>query len=209
MTHKIDFKRTLDCYQATRGEFRIIEVPEMQYLMIDGQGDPNESPAFGEALSALYPIAYKLKFASKRELARDYVIPPLEALWWANDMDSFTVARDKAQWLWTMMLMVPDWIDREAFSIAVEQAGAKKKPARLDDVRLETLSEGQCVQTLHLGSFDDEGPVLEHMHDQFIPENGLGFFGRHHEIYFSDFRRVAPDKLRTLLRQPVRAQALD
>jgi hypothetical protein len=106
-----------------------------------------------------------------------------------------------------MMLMVPDWLDRDAFHSAVEQAGAKNRPARLDDVRLETLSEGRCVQTLHQGSFDDEGPVLERLHDEFIPENGLRLDGKHHEVYFSDFRKVTPNKLRTLLRQPVRVTA--
>ncbi|APZ34237.1 MULTISPECIES: GyrI-like domain-containing protein [Microbacterium] len=203
MTDKIDFKKSLDSYQAPRGQFRIVNVPDMQYLMVDGHGDPNTAPAYTEALSALYPVAYKLKFISKRERERDYVVPPLEGLWWAEDMDTFTVARDKSQWDWTMMLMVPDWIDRDSFQSAVEQAGTKNRPARLDEVRLETLSEGRCVQTLHRGSFDDEAPVLERMHDEFIPENGLRVDGKHHEVYFSDFRKVTPEKLRTLLRQPV------
>ena len=209
MTDKIDFKKSLDSYQAPRGQFRVLDVPDMQYLMIDGHGDPNTTPAYSEALSALYPVAYKLKFISKRELERDYVVPPLEGLWWADDMDAFTVSRDKSRWDWTMMLMVPDWISREEFHSAVEQAGARNRPARLDDVRFETLSEGRCVQTLHYGSFDDEGPVVERLHNEFIPENGLREDGKHHEVYFSDFRKVAPDKLRTLLRQPVRVKAAD
>lgn len=192
---------------STRDGFRILDVPDMQYLMIDGHGDPNTSPAYSDALSALYPVAYKLKFISKRERERDYVVPPLEGLWWAEDMDAFTVSRDKSQWDWTMMLMVPDWIEHASFLSAVDQAGAKNCPARLEDVRLETLSEGRCVQTLHLGSFDDEGPVLERMHREFIPENDLCLDGKHHEIYFSDVRKVSPDKLRTVLRQPVRAAA--
>jgi len=203
MTDKIDFKKSLDSYQAPRGKFRVVDVPDMQYLMIDGHGDPNTDPAYSEALSALYPVAYKLKFISKRELERDYVVPPLEGLWWAENMDAFTVSRDESQWDWTMMLMVPDWLDHDVFHRAVEQAGTKNRPARLDEVRLEVLSEGRCVQTLHYGSFDDEGPVLERLHNEFIPKNGLRIDGKHHEIYFSDFRKVTPDKLRTLLRQPV------
>ena len=203
MTNKIDFKKTLDAYQAHRGQVRIVNVPDMQYLMIDGHGDPNTSPAFTEAVQALYPLAYKLKFASKRDLGRDYVVPPLEGLWWAEDMDSFTAARDKSRWDWTLMLMVPDWINQAMFTIAVEQAGAKNQPARLDDVRLETLSEGRCVQTLHVGSFDDEADVLAKLHHEFIPGQGLRMVGKHHEIYLSDFRKVAPDKQRTILRQPV------
>lgn len=203
MTDKIDFKKTLDAYQAQRGRFRVIEVPDMGYLMIDGRGDPNTSPAFADAIAALYPVAYKLKFASKRNLGRDYVVPPLEGLWWAEDMDTFTTERDKSRWEWTIMLMVPDWIDRAMVASAAEQAGAKDPPARLDDVRFEDLREGQCVQTLHVGSFDDEAEVLARLHHEFIPDNGLRMTGIHHEIYLSDFRRVPPDRRRTILRQPV------
>lgn len=203
LTEKIDFKKTIDSYQAKRDEFRIVDVPDMRYLMIDGHGDPNTSPAFPEALEALYPLAYKLKFASKRDLGRDYVVPPLEALWWADDMDSFTVFRDKSQWYWTMMLMVPQWADRAMFDAAVEKVVSGSAPARLSDVRLERLSEGRCVQTLHIGSFDDEAGVLERLHNEFIPLQGFRMAGKHHEIYLSDFRKVAPQKLRTILRQPV------
>jgi len=202
-TDKVDLKKALDAYRARRGEVRIIDVPDLQYLMIDGRGDPNTSPAFAEAVGALYPVAYKLKFASKGDLGRDYVVPPLEGLWWADDMDAFTTARDKSQWDWTLLIMVPDWLDRDIFTAAVDKVGGKEPPARLDRVRLETLSEGRCVQTLHVGSFDDEAEVLARLHDQFIPDNGLRMVGKHHEIYLSDRRRVAPDKQRTILRQPV------
>lgn len=204
VSEKTDFTKTLDGYRAQRGTFRLVDVPEMQYLMIDGHGDPNTAPEFAEAVAALYPVAYTLKFASKRELGRDYVVPPLEGLWRADDMDSFTVARDKSRWDWTLLLMVPDWIDHDRYSAAAEQVRAKKdRPARLDDVRLETLSEGRCVQTLHVGSYDDEAPVLAQLHHEFIPDSGLRMTGTHHEIYLSDRRRVAPEKMRTILRQPV------
>lgn len=204
MTDKVNFTKSLDSYLARAGEIRVVDVPAMRYLAIDGHGDPNTSPRYTEALSALYPVAYKLKFFSKRELGRDYVVPPLEGLWWADDMDAFTVARDKSQWDWTMMLMVPDWLDAEAFETAVEQVRATGRVALLDEVRLEILAEGRCVQTLHIGSFDDEGPVLDRMHREFIPAHGLVMDGKHHEIYLSDFRKVSPDRLRTVLRQPVR-----
>lgn len=207
MEEKVNFTKTLDSYRARVGTFRILDVPDMRYLMVDGHGDPNTSSAYAEALSALYPIAYALKFLSKRELGRDYVVPPLEGQWWADDMDSFTVARDKSRWNWTMMQMVPDWLDTEAFETAVERVGAKGKAVRLDQVRLESLAEGRCVQTLHVGSFDDEGPVLDRMHNEFIPSHDLRMDGKHHEIYFSDFRKVSSDKLRTVLRQPVREHA--
>ncbi|KAB1147837.1 hypothetical protein F6X68_18705 [Micromonospora sp. AMSO12t] len=205
MTDKTDFKKTLDAYQAGRGQFRIVDVPDTRYLMVDGHGDPNGAPAFTGAIEALYPVAYKLKFASRRDLGRDYVVPPLEGLWWAEDMDSFTARRDKARWDWTLMIMVPDWIGQDLFTAAVEQAGARNRPSRLDDVRLATLSEGRCVQTLHVGSFDDEAEVLARLHGEFVPGNGLRMVGRHHEIYLSDFRRVAPERQRTILRQPVAA----
>lgn len=203
MTDKTDFKRELDAYRARLGEFRIVEVPELQYLMIDGHGDPNTSPMFTDAVEALYPVAYKLKFASKKELGRDYVVMPLEGLWWSKDMDFFTSSRDKSRWDWTLMIMVPDWIDQDLLAAAVEQAGVKNNPSRLDEVRLETLSEGRCAQTLHVGSYDDEADLLARMHHEFIPAHDLRMVGKHHEIYLSDFRKVAPEKLRTILRQPV------
>lgn len=205
MTDKTDFKKDLDAYRATVREFRIVEVPDLHYLMIDGHGDPNASPTFTHAVEALYPVAYKLKFASKRELRRDYVVMPLEGLWWAEDMDAFTTSRDKSRWDWTLMIMVPGWIDQDLFATAVQQAGAKNRPDRLDEVRLELLSEGRCVQTLHVGSYDDEAELLARMHHEFIPTHRLKMVGKHHEIYLSDSRKVAPDKLRTILRQPVRA----
>ncbi|WNV74277.1 GyrI-like domain-containing protein [Geodermatophilus sp. DSM 44513] len=205
MTTKIDLRKELDAYQATVHQFRLVDVPELQYLMIDGHGDPNTSPAFTQAAAALYPVAYKLKFASKRDLGRDYVVMPLEGLWWAEEMESFTTSRDKSRWDWTLMIMVPGWIDHDLFATAVRQAGAKNHPARLDDVRLQALREGRCVQTLHIGSYDDEAAVLARMHHDVIPARGLRMVGRHHEIYLGDARKVASDRLRTILRQPVRA----
>ena len=203
MTEKTDVKKAFDSYQATRGRFRLVDVPEMQYLMVDGHGDPNSSPEFSAALEALYPVAYTVKFASKRELGRDCVVPPLEGLWWAQDMESFTAARDKSRWDWTLMLMVPDWVDGELVASAVAQVSAKGRPSRLDDLRFERLAEGRCVQTLHVGSFDDEADLLARMHHEFIPDSGLRMVGTHHEIYLSDTRKVAPEKQRTILRQPV------
>lgn len=200
---KIDLKKELDAYRARRGEFRVVEVPPMRYLMLDGHGDPNSSPMFSESIESLYPVAHAMKFASKRALGRDYVVPPLEGLWWADDMTAFTSARDTSAWEWTLMLMVPEWLDGAAFAAAVAQVRAKGGAPRLDEVRFEALAEGVCVQTLHVGSFDDEGPVLDRMHHEIIPERGLRPVGSHHEIYLSDFRRVVPERQRTILRQPV------
>ena len=200
---KTDFKKSLDAYQARQGEFQVVDVPAMRYLMVDGCGDPSTSASYADALAALYPVAYKVKFASRRELGRDYVVPPLEALWWAEDMSLFTTARDKSQWHWTAMIMTPDWVSEQMVADAIALVGRKSPPARLGHVRLELLEEGRCVQTLHVGPYDDETAVLAEMHDRFIPVSGLRMTGKHHEIYLSDARRVAPEKLHTILRQPV------
>ncbi|MGJ9371852.1 GyrI-like domain-containing protein [Nesterenkonia sp. CF4.4] len=203
MTEKIDFKKTLPSYSAEPGHCQVIDLPSLQYLMVDGRGDPNTSLEYSAALEALYPLAYTLKFTSRRELDRDYVVPPLEGLWWAEDMTAFTSARDKSKWQWTLMILVPEWIDQLMFDAAVEAVRAKPSPARLEDARLEMLTEGRCVQTLHVGPFEEEPRTLEPMHEEFIPGQGLEPTGKHHEIYLSDPRRTAPEKLRTILRQPV------
>lgn len=195
---KVDFKRELPTYSASRGRFDIVTVPPVDYLMVDGQGDPNTS-AYADAIASLYPLAYGLKFLSRNELGRDHVVMPLEALWWSDDMESFTSRRDKSQWEWTAMIMVPDWITADH----LEEVRAMKSAPRISDVRLERLDEGLCVQTLHIGSYDDEAAVLAEMHDVVVPARSLGMTGRHHEIYLSDPRRVDPSRLRTILRQPV------
>jgi hypothetical protein len=200
---KIDLKKQIATYAAPRGRFEIVTVPPLRYLAIDGAGDPNTAQAYADALATLYPVAYALKFLSKRELDRDYVVMPLEALWWSDDMAAFTAARDKTRWLWTAMILVPDWIDDAHVEVAVQRVRAKGAAPAIDALRVEALDEGLCVQTLHVGPYDAEGPVLEAMHDDFIPEHGLRMTGRHHEIYLGDPRRTAPEKLRTILRQPV------
>lgn len=199
---KTDLKKEIAGYTARHGELATVEVPDLQYLMINGHGDPNTSQAYADALASLYPLSYKLKFFSKRELGRDYTVMPLEALWWAEDMRSFTSGRDKSQWEWTAMILVPDWLTAEHVD-AAREAAVGGAASMLDQVRLETLAEGLCVQTLHVGSYDDEGPLLREMHEGFIPDHGLRMAGKHHEIYLSDARRTAPEKLKTILRQPV------
>jgi hypothetical protein len=172
--------------------------------MIDGHGDPNVAPEYTEALEALYAVAFKVKFLSKKHLGRDYVVAPLEGLWWAEDMETFTVQRDKSAWDWTMMIMQPDWINAQIWQEAREQVEVQKSPVALEKLRLETYDEGLSVQILHLGPYDDEGPTLHKLHHEFIPQNGYEVRGKHHEIYLSDPRRVAPEKLRTVLRQPIK-----
>jgi hypothetical protein len=201
---KIDFKKELKyLYAPSKKNFKIVDVPVMQFLMIDGQGDPNTTQEYQDALEALYASAYKIKFASKKELERDYVVPPLEGLWWAENMDAFTVNPEKSSWDWTMMIMLPDWITPEMFASAHTIVEKQKGLPSLSKLRLETYHEGLSVQILHIGSYDDEAPTLKRMHNEFIPQNGFEMRGKHHEIYLSDPRRVAPEKLKTILRQPV------
>jgi len=204
---KTDFKKEIATYTAPRGRFEVVTVPSMKYLMIDGHGDPNTSQAYKDALSTIYPVAYKLKFFSKNELDRDYAVMPLEALWWSDAMDSFTSARDKSRWDWTAMNMVPNWLTQEHLDAAGRAVARSGGAPALDELRLEPIHEGLSVQTLHIGSYDDEAPVLDAMHNEFIPARGLCMSGKHHEIYLSDPRRTSAERLRTILRQPVAPQA--
>lgn len=201
---KIDFKKELKhLYRPSRREFSLVEVPEMQFLMVDGAGDPNTAQAYAEAVEALYALAYKIKFASKKSLDRDYVVPPLEGLWWAEDMGAFTASLDKSQWQWTMMIMQPEWITPAMVEEARAIVAKQKDPAALPQVQLEAYAEGLSVQIMHVGPYDEEGPTLQRLHHEFMPAQDLAFNGKHHEIYLSDPRRVAPEKLKTVLRQPV------
>jgi hypothetical protein len=202
--NKVDFKKQLKhLYKPSKKEFSVVDVPAMQFLMVDGHGDPNTTQSYQDALEALYAVAYKIKFASKKELEKDYTVPPLEGLWWAEDLNAFTVARDKSQWDWTMMIMQPDWITLAMFDEACAVVKKKKDPAALPKLRLESYEEGLSVQIMHIGSYDDEAPTLHKLHHEFMPANGYAFNGKHHEIYLSDPRRVAPEKMKTVLRQPV------
>ena len=201
---KIDFKKEMKhLYGPSKKDFQVVEVPRMTFLMVDGHGDPNTAPEYTQAVEALYAVAYKLKFFSKKN-DQDYVVPPLEGLWWAEDMESFSSSRDKSQWDWTMMIMTPDWIIEEDFQQALLEAADKKENPALGKTRWEVFEEGLSVQILHLGSYDDEGPILAKLHKIWMPENGYIFNGKHHEIYLSDPRRVEPEKLKTVLRQPIR-----
>jgi hypothetical protein len=201
---KIDFKKEWkELYQPSRSEWRLVNVPDLQYLMVDGHGDPNTAVEYTQALEALYAVAYRLKFFSKKQ-GRDYVVPPLEGLWWAENMDAFSAARNKSQWDWTMMIMTPDWITHPTFLQAQKAARDNKELPAARKLQLKTYREGLSVQILHLGSYDEEGPALAHLHQEWMPENGFDFNGKHHEVYLNDPRKVAPDKLKTILRQPVR-----
>lgn len=205
MSEKTDFKKALKALYAptTRQGIHLVDVPPMRFLMVDGEGDPNTAEDYRDALETLYPMAYAIRSASKTDLGRDYVVPPLEGLWWADDMRTF-LTRDKGQWKWTMMLMVPEWIGPKMIDATIARVARKKAPRALEKLRVEMLEEGRAAQVLHIGPYDAEGPVLEKLHRTFVPAHRLTMAGRHHEIYLSDPRRTAPEKLRTILRQPVR-----
>jgi len=203
-THpKVDFKKHYKhLYKPSSKAFSVVEVPPLQYLMVDGKGAPYSEP-YVHAIGALYPMAYTLKFFSKVELGRDYTVPPLEALWWAEDMDAF-VRRDKDAWEWTAMILLPEWLTASHVADARAIVRKKKNPEALDRVRLESYDEGLSVQLLHIGSYEDETEPLRVLHEEYLPQNKLTETGKHHEIYLSDPRKVAPEKLKTVLRQPVR-----
>lgn len=200
---KYDVKKAhRELYAPSSREFTVVDVPELHYIAVDGRGDPNTSAAYVHAVEALYGVAFSLKFASKNTLGRDFVVGPLEGLWRAGDPAAFRTRR-KDSWEWTMMISQPDWITEALVRAAVDSVTKKTQNDALGELRLLTLTEGTCVQILHIGSYDDEAPTLDRLHNGYLPGNGLTFNGDHHEIYLSDARRTAPAKLRTILRQPV------
>jgi len=170
--------------------------------MIDGEGDPNGAESYKHAVEALFSLSYTIKFTSKRMLGKDYAVMPLEGLWYADDMDVF-VTRDKSRFKWTMMIMQPEWITQEMVDEAKIAVEKKKGITNLAEVSLKTLNEGKSAQLLHIGSYDDESPKLAYLHNEYMPQNGLKFNGNHHEIYIGDPRKTSPEKLKTVLRQPV------
>lgn len=197
-----DIKKAFPALYAPKpGDFHVVEVPELSFLMTDGHGDPNVSAVYAEAVEALFSLSYAVRAIAKRELGRVHAVGPLEGLWSADDPRAF-VAGDKSAWDWTMMISQPAWITVENIETATKKA-QNKALAALDRVRFAPYTEGASVQMLHIGSYDSEAPVLARLHDEYLPEHGLTFNGRHHEVYLSDPRRTAPVKLRTILRQPV------
>ena len=200
---KIDFKRELREFYAPGREPGLVDVPELQFAMIDGHGDPNVVSQYRDAVQALFAVAYAVRFALKgAPNGLDYGVMPLEGLWWVPDMAAFAI-EDKSAWDWTAMIMQPEQVSAEVFH-ATRAAVAKKKPSleALRRVRLERFSEGPAAQVLYRGAYADEGPTIRRLH-AFIAEQGYERAGKHHEIYLSDPGRTAPEKLKTIIRQPV------
>jgi hypothetical protein len=200
---KIDFKKDLgSLYKASAKKTDIITVPKLKYLMVDGCGDPNHSQLFQDAIEALFSVSYTIKFMLKKGTQQvDYGVMPLEGLWYADDMEVFSSAM-KADWKWTLMIMQPDFVTDAIVAQAIELAKKKKELPKLRDLRFEAMEEGLCAQVLYIGPYSDEGPAITRLHD-FIKENGYKLAGKHREIYLSDMRKTAPEKLKTIIRQPV------
>jgi hypothetical protein len=200
---KIDLRKKYhDLYSPSKKEFSLIEVPPLQYLMLDGSGDPATSQRYADSIQTLYSLSYTLKFMLKKTRALDYTVMALEGLWWMPDMNEFSLA-NRSRWLWTSMMLQPEFISTADFEDARRQVIAKGKAPLAGEVRLERYDEGLAAQIMYFGAYADEAPVIAAMH-AFIAENGYERNLKHHEIYLSDARRVAPEKNRTILRQPVK-----
>jgi len=200
---KLDLKKELKhLYHPSAKEVSFVDVPKMNFLMIDGEGDPNGSAVFQEAVDALFSLSYTLKFMVKKgRTAVDYTVMPLEGLWWVDDMNDFDI-NNKSNWKWTLMIMQPEFVTAEMFREAIVHVEKKKALASLEKARLECFVEGPAAQVMHIGPYSAEGPTVERLH-RFIAEQGKTRRGKHHEIYLSDARKAAPEKLKTVIRQPV------
>ena len=200
---KLDFKKRFkDLYAASAKRPAIIEVPPMNFLMIDGQGGP-QSQLFQEAIQSLYGMSFTAKFMLKENTSTpDYVVPPLEGLWYTQDMADFDL-NEKGKWKWTLMIMQPEWFTQEAYEKARETLEKKKNPPALSRLRFETFHEGKSAQIMHIGPYDAEAPTIRQLH-AFINAQSYTLCGKHHEIYLSDPRRCQPERLKTIIRQPVK-----
>ncbi len=199
---KLDFKRDFkQLYSPSAKDAGLVEVPKLNFLMIDGTGDPNTATEYKAAVEALYSLAYTLKFMLKKAEVLDYGVPSLEGLWWTEKIEEFSLD-DKSNWLWTMMIMQPEQITLDLVEQARNQAEKKKNLTELTQIRFETFDEGLAAQIMHLGPYANEAPTVEKLH-KFITENGYSFRGKHHEIYLSDPNRSAPENMKTIIRQPI------
>lgn len=205
MASKVDFKKEFKkLYSAPNNPVTVL-VPELKYIMIDGSGSPGECKEYTDAISALYPVAYITKFASKKGQKKDYAVPPLEGLWWADDMADF-VKGNRSKWKWTMMIMQPDWITKDLIKESIAKA-KQKNPSLVktfDKIRFDAYNEGKSGQIMHTGPYKDEGPTIKKLHGYIKEQKGTfdGQKEKHHEIYLSDPRRSKPERMKTIIRQP-------
>lgn len=198
---KLDLKKTLKALYSAPSDPVTIDVPPLNYLMIDGAGDPNTSPSYTAAIEALYAVAYTLKFTIKRAPSPvDYAVMPLEGLWWADDMQAFANS-ERSKWRWTAMIVQPEFITPGQVVSALAEVHRKRSSPALDLLRFERLAEGRAAQLLHLGPYNAESANIARLH-AYIGMHGGQLGGKHHEIYLNDARRTAPERLKTIIRQP-------
>ena len=199
---KIDLRKEYkQLYNPPTKEVVLVEVPDIVFLMVDGSGDPNISQDYQDALACLYNVSYTLKFLIKKEMSIDYPVMALEGLWWTDNMLEFS-EDNKGIWQWTSMIMQPACVTAEHVSMVCEELKQKKDLPGLHKLRFEHFHEGLSAQILHIGPYSAEKPTIDTLHT-YIKEHGYAFNGKHHEIYLSDPRRAAPEKLKTIVRQPV------
>jgi len=199
---KLDLRKQMPAlYKPSKKEISVVDVPEMNFLMIDGEGDPKTSQEYSQALPALYALAYAIKFHVRNgRKSVDFGVMPLEGLWWVDDMRTFTV-EDKAAWKWTMMIAQPDCVNGGLVEKTRAQVAKKKNPPALPRVRFGLYREGRAAQILYVGPYNAEGPTIARIHEH-IRLAGGDRRGKHHEIYLRDPRKTAPERLQTILRQP-------
>lgn len=204
---KLDLRKQYKhLYQPSAKTVEVVDVPPLKFVMIDGEIEqghsPGSSPAFLQAMEALYGISYTLKFAAKQrqEDAFDYTVMGLEALWWVES-GQFDITRPD-NWSWRAMILQPDLISQEMFLGTLDQLRKKKPGPSIDRLRFESFHEGLCVQTMHIGPYSQEPATVARM-EAYAEENGYRMHGLHHEIYLGDPRRSSPEKLKTVLRHPV------
>ncbi len=202
---KADLKKEFPNLYNPPRDPHILEIPDMRFFMVDGTGYPVDNPLYQEAMQLLYGASFTLKMSVMKPTGKDYVVPPLEGLWWADDMTVFTdlYMERKDEWKWTSMIRIPDFVKEEQIKEALVLFKEKKNPSNFNKLRYETYAEGTVVQVLHLGPFSEEGPVIANMH-KYAEEMGYLLHNKHHEIYLSDPRRTKPEKLRTVIRQPIK-----
>jgi hypothetical protein len=199
---KVDYKKVLkEFYRPSSRKPSEVDVPEMNFLMIDGKGDPNIAQEYQDALEALYATSYTLKFKLKKAKIADFTVMPLEGLWWVEGSEGFDFDV-KLNWCWTSMIMQPEPVTRNDVIESMAEAKEKKDPPALQKIRFESFREGYSVQIMHIGPFSEEQPTIDKLHS-YAEEQGFRLRGKHHEIYLSDPRRTAPEKIKTVIRQPV------
>ena len=199
---KMELKKDFKEFYSAKKEPVMVNVPGFNYIMIDGKGNPNNSKDFQAAVSALFTAAYTLKFMAKKGgLNIDYGVMPLEGQWWADDYRDF-INGDKAKWFWTISIMQPEFVTKKMFSEAVEKAALKKKDLPFERLYFDKFKDGVSAQILHTGSFSEEAETIQRMHE-YIKEQGYKVRGKHREIYLNNFLKVKPEKMKTILRQPV------